>query len=183
MKEASRAFERDRFVDAQRILRPLAQRNPGTAAVRELYGLTLYRLGRWRDAIRQLEAFRSLTGSTDQHPVLADSYRALGRYTEVEELWGDLRERSPAAELVAEGRIVAAGALADQDRLADAIRLLEPAVRPTRRTRPHHLRLAYALADLYERAGDVPRARQLFMRVASVDPELADVGERIRALG
>ena len=33
---------------------------------------------------------------------------------------------------------------------------------PTKRPQEHHLRVTYALADLYERAGDVPKARQLF---------------------
>jgi len=186
LRDATRAYDRERYQDAKRVLGPLARRVPGAAAVRELHGLTLYRLGRWREAVKELEAFRSLTGSTEQHPVLADSYRALGRYTEVDELWRELREQSPSAELVAEGRIVAAGALADQDRVADAIRLLEQATKRAgkapRHARPHHLRLWYALADLYERAGDVPRARDLFRRIEAIEPDFADVGRRVRAL-
>jgi tetratricopeptide (TPR) repeat protein len=98
--EAARAYERDRYRDALKILRPLLDQVPGSAAVRELNGLTLYRLGRWRDAIKELEAFRGLTGSLDQHPTLADCYRALKRWREVEELWEELREASPSAELV-----------------------------------------------------------------------------------
>ncbi|HTX63621.1 MAG TPA: tetratricopeptide repeat protein, partial [Acidimicrobiales bacterium] len=46
-----------------------------------------------------------------------------------------------------------------------------------------HLRQWYALADLYERAGDLPRARELFERVARVDHEAYDVLERLDALG
>lgn len=182
LKDASTAFRRERYEEARRILRQLAEQAPGAAPVRELYGLTLYRLGRWAQAKRELEAFRTQTGSTEQHPVLADCYRALGQYAEVEELWDELREASPSAELVAEGRIVAAGALADQGRLDDAIRLLEAAAKPTRRPKLHHLRLAYASADLYERAGDLPRARELFRLVATNDPDFVDVQARLRAL-
>jgi tetratricopeptide (TPR) repeat protein len=182
LKDASDAFRRERYEDARRILRPLAQQAPGASSVRELYGLTLYRLGRWAQAQRELEAFRAQTNSTEQHPVLADCYRALGRYAEVEELWEELREASPSAELVAEGRIVAAGALADQGRLDDAITLLSAASKPTKRPMLHHLRMAYALADLYERAGDLPRARELFVRVAASDPDFVDVQARLRAL-
>lgn len=182
LKDASTAFRRERYEEARRILRQLAEQAPGASSVRELYGLTLYRLGRWAQAKRELEAFRTQTGSTEQHPVLADCYRALGRYAEVEELWDELREASPSAELVAEGRIVAAGALADQGRLDDAIRLLEAAAKPTRRPKLHHLRLAYASADLYERAGDLPRARELFGLVATNDPDFVDVQARLRAL-
>jgi hypothetical protein len=60
--------------------------------------------------------------------------------------------------------------------------MLEAAARPTRRPRDHNLRLWYALADLYERAGDVPRARELFGRVAKADREFADVAERLAGL-
>jgi hypothetical protein len=182
LAEAGRAFSRERYGDAQRLLRPLAKQAPGAPAVRELYGLTLYRLGRWRDAIRELEQFRLLTGSTEQHPVLADCYRALGRYTEVDDLWHELREASPSAALVAEGRIVMAGSLADQDRLADAIRVMEQGVKFPKRPRDHHLRMWYALADLYERAGDLVRSRQLFERVIATDPDFADAATRLRAL-
>jgi hypothetical protein len=46
----------------------------------------------------------------------------------------------------------------------------------------HHLRMAYALADLYERAGDLPKARELFGRVAASDEDFVDVQARLRAL-
>jgi tetratricopeptide (TPR) repeat protein len=93
-----------------------------------------------------------------------------------------LRQASPSAELVTEGRIVAAGSLADRGDLAGAIRLLEKARLDVRRPRPHHLRLWYALADLYERAGDVPKARQLFRRVLDHDRAFFDVAERAQTL-
>lgn len=183
LRDAAHAFERDRFEEARTLLRPLADAAPQAATVRELYGLTLYRLGRWPDATRELEAFRSLTGSTEQHPVLADCYRAQGRHREVEDLWDDLREASPAADLVAEGRIVMAGSLADRHRLHDAITLLERSQRGVKRPKVHHLRQAYALADLYERAGDIARARELFRWVADHEPDFADAAERAGALG
>jgi tetratricopeptide (TPR) repeat protein len=182
LKDASRAFRRDRYEEARKILRPLAERAPTAVSVRELLGLTYYRLGKWKQATTELEAFRELSGSTEQHPVLADCYRALGRHAAVAELWEELRAVSPSAPLVAEGRIVYAGSLADQGRLTDAIGVLEAAKRPAKRPQEHHLRLAYALADLYERAGDVPKARQLFTVVASGDPDLGDVAARLRAL-
>jgi tetratricopeptide (TPR) repeat protein len=150
--------------------------------VRELLGLSHYRLGRWKQAVVELEAFRELTTTTEQHPVLADCYRALGRHAKVAELWEELRDVSPSAPLVAEGRIVYAGSLADQGRLADAISVLEASKPPSKRPKEHHLRVAYALADLYERAGDLPKARQLFGVVAAADPDLGDVAARLRAL-
>jgi tetratricopeptide (TPR) repeat protein len=184
LAEASRAFERERFIEARSLLKTLSQRAPGSPAVRELYGLTLYRLGQWRTAMRELEAFAAMTGSTEQHPVLADCARALKQWSRVEELWDELKAASPAPELVAEGRIVAAGALADRGRLREAIELLEPAATKTpKKPREHHLRLLYALADLRERAGDVPAARTLFRRLQSAAPDFADINQRVRALG
>lgn len=179
--EAARAFANERFEDTRRILTPIAKDAPGASVVRELLGLTLYQLGRWRPAAKELEAFRELTGSFEQNPVLADCYRAVGRHTDAEALWDQLREASPSAELVAEGRIVAAGSRADRGRMDDAIRLLESAPRG-KKVREHHLRTAYALADLRERAGDVSRARELFGWIVSIEPAFADAGPRRDAL-
>ena len=123
--EATRAYERDRYEEARRVLKPLADEAPASAAVRELFGLTLYRMGRWRDAIKQLEAFHALSGSFDQHPTRMDCYRALGRHAQVDELWLDLGEASPSAELMTEGRIVKAGSLADRGDLGEAVRTLD----------------------------------------------------------
>jgi tetratricopeptide (TPR) repeat protein len=139
-------------------------------------------LGQWQEAARQLEAYRTQTGSFDQHPVLADCYRALHRYPDAEALWDELRLASPDGDLVAEGRIVAAGCQADRGDLQGAIATLERSAKRVEHPRDRHIRQWYTLADLYERAGDLPRARELFGRIASVDPDAFDVGPRLRAL-
>jgi tetratricopeptide (TPR) repeat protein len=180
---AARALDRGYERDALRILRPLRDAHPGAADVRELLGLAQYRLGRWAAAAKELEAYISLTRSTEEHPVLMDCARAQGRYKKVDELWEELRAVSPGADIVTEGRIVAAGSLADQGRLAEAIHLLERGPATPRRIGFHHLRLWYALADLQERAGNLPAARTLFRRVSAQDPAFADVAERLAGLG
>jgi len=50
------------------------------------------------------------------------------------------------------------------------------------RLKDHTVRLWYALADLEERVGNVPRARALFEQVRQFDAEFADVAERLAAL-
>ncbi|MGI9603446.1 MAG: tetratricopeptide repeat protein [Acidimicrobiales bacterium] len=180
--EASQSFARERFQDARRQLAPAVRTVPDVPEVAELQGLIQYRLGNWKAASDQLERFRTLSGTTEQHPVLADCYRALGRYADVEELWDELRAASPSADLVTEGRIVAAGALADQDRLPEALALLEKGWNRPKRPKPHHLRRAYALADLYERNGRAPRARELFRWIETNEPGFADVHQRVAAL-
>ena len=179
---AARAFRAERFKEALPLLTRLARDAPEVADVRELHGLVLYRMGRFKAAMAELEYFRELSGSTEQHPVLADCHRALGRWADVEALWKELGAASPSAELVTEGRLVLAGAKADRGELPAAIRVLEQGWRLPSRPRAHHLRRAYALADLYERAGRSPRARELFRWVETHDPQLADVSQRVRAL-
>jgi tetratricopeptide (TPR) repeat protein len=182
LEDATRAYTADRYQDALRILRRLAAQAPDSGPVKELLGLTFYRLGRWPLALRELDAHRQLTGSYDQYPVIADCYRALHRYAEAEETWTELRLASPSPEVMAEGRLVAAGSMADRGDLNGAVKLLEPTLR---RAKPKalHLRQWYALADLYERAGELPRARDLFSRIVAADPDAYDVRQRLLALG
>lgn len=183
LAQATEAYARDRYQEARSILRPLAHELPGVASVRELYGLVLYRMGSWKAALKELLEAASLGGSVDQHPVIADCYRALGRHRKVEQTWDELRRGGASAEVMAEGRLVMAGDLADQGKLDEAIELLQSAAgRELRRPRLDHLRQWYALADLYERSGDIPRARSFFMRVAGHDPEYADIEHRLRSL-
>ena len=182
LARGARALDRGYEQEALRFLRPYREPHPDSADLRELLGVTYYRLGRWSLAQKELEAYIALTGSTEQHPVLMDCARALGRFKRVETLWEELRRVSPGAEIVTEGRIVAAGALADQGQLDQAIKLLERAPASQKRILPHHLRLWYALADLQERAGDIPAARALFRKVSAQDPSFVDVAERLAAL-
>jgi tetratricopeptide (TPR) repeat protein len=182
LMKAADAYSRDHEREALRLLRPLRDALPDAPSVRELLGLTHYRLGHYPAATKELEAFTNLSGSVEQHPVLMDSYRAQRRWRKVDERWRELTAASPGADLVTEGRIVTAGALADRGRLDDAIALLARADRKIDKAKPHHLRLWYALADLEERAGNVPRARGLFDRVRREDASFADVAERLAAL-
>jgi tetratricopeptide (TPR) repeat protein len=181
--QAADAYQHDREREALRILRPLRDRLPDAPSVRELTGLAQYRLGNYNAASKELEAYVGLTDAVDQHPVLMDCYRAQRRWKKVDEAWEELAAVSPAAELVAEGRIVYAGSLADRGRLRDALEVLRKKAAPVRSPREHHLRLWYALADLEERAGNLATARDLFDRVRIADPSFADVAERRAALG
>jgi len=178
----ARALDRGYEAEALRMLRPWREPYPDSAELRELLGVTYYRLGRWALAQKELDAFAGLTDSTDQHPVLMDVARALGRYKRVDQLWEELRAVSPGAEIVTEGRIVYAGALADQGKLGEAIKVLERAPAGPKRILPHHLRLWYALADLHERAGDIPAARGLFRKISAQDPSFVDVAGRLAGL-
>jgi tetratricopeptide (TPR) repeat protein len=179
------AYERGRFQDALRAIKPVTEEAPSVPAVRELAGLAAYRAGRWREATRHLEAFGQLSDATEYLPVLMDCARALHKQKKVADLWAELRHRSPEADVLAEGRIVAAASLADQGDLKGAIAMLATAgaTKALRNPSDRHVRQWYLLADLYERAGDVPRAREFFERVLRADPGAYDVEDRLRGLG
>ena len=57
LAEASHAYDRERYPEAFRLVRPLVDAASESAAVRELYGLTLYRMERWALAARELYAY------------------------------------------------------------------------------------------------------------------------------
>ena len=181
--DAAEDFLAERFGDVEKVLAPLAKQHPQIPEVQELYGLTLYRLGKWRPAITALEMFGILTGDVDQLPVLADCHRALGRHGETRSIWDELRAAGPDAPTMTEGRIVMSGSMADQGDLQGAIRLLEQGSVRSKSPKEHHLRLWYALADLYERAGERQRARRGFDRIEATEPGYGDVSARIRSLG
>jgi len=182
MANAAMAYERDRYQDALSALKPVLDAAPHSASVRKLHGLILYRLGRWRAAAKELREFHALSGSYDQHPVIADCERALGRPDRVRSLWDEIRRAGVDREVLVEGRLVMAGTLADEGKFEEAIELLRPEGKLRRNPDLAHLRQWYALADLYERAGDLPRARELFARVAQAAPDLLDAPERLAAL-
>jgi tetratricopeptide (TPR) repeat protein len=185
MEKAVAAYERGRYQDALRYGNELVREVPSVPAVRRIAGFAAYRVGRWRDASRHLGAYIEMSDDPDAFPALMDTLRALGRHAKVTAAWTDLRQRSPDADVLAEARMVAAGSLADRGMLPEAIELLASAgaARALRNPSERHLRQWYALADLYERAGDLPRARELFERVAHVDVEAYDVLDRLDALG
>ncbi len=114
-----------------------------------------------------------------------DCQRALHKPKKVAELWSELRQSSPEPDVLAEGRIVAAASLADTGDLNGAIAMLATAgaAKALRNPSDRHIRQWYLLADLYERAGDLPRAREYFERVRRADPDAYDVADRLRGLG
>ena len=183
LASAAEALDRGRYADARRMVQPVLKHLPRLAFAHEISGLCWYGLGEWRKAVTELELARGLDGTVNHHAVLADCYRALKRYHVVDELWTELRAASPAPALLAEGRIVAAGALSDQGDLAGALRTMAKALELPKRPKDYHLRQWYVVADLFDRSGDVIKARRYFALIAEADPHFADIAERLKTLG
>ncbi len=180
--EAAGAFAEGDYETAARLGEQAKHIALRAASVRELLGLALYRLGRWKEAARELSSFRRLVGSTEQNPVIADCYRAMHRPERALELCDEVDELSVGPEVRFEARIVAAGALTDLGRTEEAIRTLESLPLEPEIVEEHHLRAWYALGDLLERRGRFTQARSMFEAVADADPELTDASERIARL-
>ena len=185
MGKAAEAYERHRFEEASRLASRLAETVPEVTAVRELAGLAAYRSGLFGPASKHLEAYRLQSQEPGYLPLEMDAERARGRRRRVEELFEELRSESPDPDTLAEGRIVLAASFADRGKTAEAIELLESngAGKPRRNPGERHLRQWYLLGDLYDKSGDVPRARGFFEMVARVDATAYDVPDRLRDLG
>ena len=178
------AYEHGRYLD--RAARHQARRRRGTergcraraGRVRRLPG------GKWRDAVKHLEAHELLTDSAEHIPILMDCQRALHKPKKVADLWTKLRQSSPDRTCWPRAgswprRLWPTAGICRVPSPCSPSGGIESTAQPLNR----HIRQWYLLADLYERAGDVPRARELFERVLRVDREAYDVAERWAALG
>ena len=180
--DAAAAYAAEDYEEAIRLGEQAKHIALRSASARELLGLAYYQEQRWEDAVRELSAFRRLSGSTAQNPILADCYRARGKPERAIELCDEIDAREVEPEVVFEGAIVAAGALADLRRVDEAIRRLEALELAPAVARDHHLRAWYALGDLLERRGRFTQAREWFEAVAAADPEATDAPARASRL-
>lgn len=185
LTRAAEAYDRKRYEEALRLGRVVADATPGVAAVRELTGLAAYRAERWAMAKIHLRAYFTITEDPEHLPLVMDADRANHRYRAVEKTFEELQASEPTAEVLAEGRIVMAATLADQQHFEEAIDLLikAGAAKNLRNPSYRHVRLWYALADVYDRAGDTAAARELFARIVLAEPDAYDATERLKELG
>ena len=185
LTRAAEAYDRKRYEEALRLGRVVSDAVPGVAPVRELTGLAAYRADRWSMAKIHLRAHFSVTGDPEHLPLVMDCDRANHRYRAVEKTFGELEESEPTAEVLVEGRIVMASAWADQRMYQEAIELLTKAggTKQLRNPSFRHVRLWYALADIFDRAGDTASARELFARVVIAEPDAYDARSRLADLG
>ncbi len=145
----------------------------------------------WRSTARsggrrrssELKAYRRFSGRADQNHVIADCLRALGRPREAVPLAEEeLRAKVPN-EAKAEAVIVAASALADQGRFAEALAFLGRARTSADVAEAYTLRLWYVRGDILARAGRREEAAAEFRKIMRHDAAAFDVAERLAELG
>ena len=157
--------------------------SPRSGSVREVLGLALYGQGRFQEAIKELKAYKRISGRNDQNHVIADSLRGVGRPLEAIPLADEaLRDRLVANEAKAEAVIVAASALADEGRYAEALAFLGRARTRADVAEPYTLRLWYVKGDILERAGRPSDAAAEFRKVVRHDASAFDAAERLARL-
>jgi tetratricopeptide (TPR) repeat protein len=183
LERAVGALEAGRAIDAERAAAEAKGLAPRSGAVREVLGLALYRRGRFREALRELQAYRRLTGRVDQNHLIADAHRALGA---PEKAVQAAREALGPARLPAEARaeaaVVGGAALADLGRFEEALTLLRRVDRGDQVAREHDLRVWYVIADVLERSGRRRDAARAFRRILDHDPGAFDAAERLARL-
>ena len=185
LTKAAEGYDRKRYEEALRLGRIVSDAVPGVAPVRELTGLAAYRAERWNMAKIHLRAHFAITGDTEHLPLVMDCDRANRRFRAVEKTYEEVGENESTADVLAESRIVMASSLADQQRYVEAIDLLvrAGATKILRNPAYRHVRLWYALADIFDRSGDQVSARELFARVVVADPDAYDAQSRLDELG
>jgi tetratricopeptide (TPR) repeat protein len=162
--------------------RKAKERSPRSPSVREVLGLALYGQERWRDALTEMKAYRRMTGNADQNHIIADCLRALGKPQEAVPLAEEELRAKVSNEVKAEAVIVAASALADQGRFAEALAFLGRAKTRADVAEDYTLRLWYVRADILARAGRTDEAAAEFRKVLRHDATAFDAAERLAAL-
>ncbi len=163
---------------------PLVRELPQVAAVHEVNGLATYRTGRWRQAAQSLELARQLKPDPTLLPVLADCYRALKRWDDVDTVWRDVKAASPPHDVMAEARIVVASSYADRGdlRRGDRTDGASAAGRPS-----GSARTTFASGTCWPTSTTAPATRCRrhvgSSRSHPVNRTFADVRDRLRALG
>lgn len=181
----SAAIDEERPDVAVEVLAWAKAEAPRISAIREAYGIALYHLDDFAAALTELQAYRRLTGRTDQNHVIADCFRGLGRAVEqvAEVAEALVRDDTAPIDRRTEAAIVWAAAVADQGDPSGGRAVLRRFLdRNDVGEGDHALRLRYLAADLAERVGDRDEARNGFASIAAVDPDRFDVAQRLAAL-
>ena len=180
--DAAAAYAAEDWPEAIRLAEQAKHIALRSLAARELLGLAFYQSGQYKAAASELSAFRRISGTTEQNPVIADCYRALNRPDKALELCDEIDAETVSDPIFYEGAIVAAGALAEMGKLDEAIARLEALDLKPAVAQEHHLRAWYVLGDILERRGRFTQAREWFDAVAGSDPEITDAAERSERL-
>lgn len=179
--EAADAFAEGRFPKAYGRLIKAKELSNRTPTIRELLGLTAYRMERWDDALKELRTYRRLAGDTTHMAVEMDCLRALGRNRDVEKTWDMFMELGGRPASNGEIRVVFGSYLLDQGEPRRAWSITNPG-RLGAEPAEWDLRQWYVAARAAAALGDVKTARQLVEAIEGHElafPGLSELHEEI----
>jgi tetratricopeptide (TPR) repeat protein len=156
---------------------------PRSASVREVLGLALYGMDRYREALTEMQAYRRMSGRADQNHIIADCLRAVGRPDRAVPLAEEaLAARGVPLQAKTEAVIVAASALADQGKFDQALGLLRRIRTRDDVAGPEVVRVWYVTGDILAKAGRPQEAVREFRKIMRHDAAAFDVAERLAQL-
>lgn len=155
---------------------------PRSSSVREVLALGLYEQERYREALTEMQAYKRVTGRSDQNHIIADCYRALGQPQKAVQFADEAVRGRVSDESRAEAVVVGAAALADMGKIDQALAMLHRFSTKTDVGREYDLRVWYVTGDILERAGRPADAAVEFRKIVRHDSGAFDAAERLAAL-
>ena len=182
LESAAEAFASGKHGKAIEHAERAKEASPSNATIREILALSLYRLGRWEPALKELRTFRRIAGETTHMPVEMDCLRALDRPGDVEKAWSDLKHLGGRPDTFREARVVYGSHLLDAGRPKDAWAIVNP---KRLEGHPHEaeLRQWYVAARVATHLGDSESAAQIISAITAADPAFPGLDELEAAIG
>jgi len=182
LEAAANAFADARYGKAAELAERAKAGSSANATIREVLALSLYRLGRWEDALRELRSFRRIAGETTHLPVEMDCLRALERPDDVDKAWLELKHLGGRPDTFREARVVYGSFLLDAGRPQEAWRVANPK-RIEKNPNEAELRQWYVAARVATHLGDSDSARQMLTAITAADPAFPGLDELDAAIG
>lgn len=176
LSEAASEFADGQFASAHRKLVKAKEMSSRAAPIRELLGLTAYRMERWDEALRELRTFRRLAGDTTHMPVEIDALRGLRRPADVHKAWELFLELGGSPATDAEARVVYGSFLIDEGQPRAAWQVTKPK-RLTKDAKPFERRRWYVAARAAALLGDIDTANQIARALDEADPDMVGLQE------
>ncbi len=182
LQEAAYAFAAAKYRQAIPKLEEAKKLATSVATIRELLGLSYYRIGEWESTLKEMRAFRRLAGETTHMAVELDVLRALGRKEDVEKTWRLFKELGGDTWAKSEAKVVYGSFLLEEGRAREAWKIVKPD-RLVADAAEHTLREWYVAARVAATLGDSETALKLVKAIEKRDVAFPGIEELYGEIG
>ncbi len=179
--EASAAMADSRYHAAVKHAKVAKNLSPQDATIREILGLSAYRIGDWDTALSELRAYRRMAGEAVHLPIEMDVLRAMNRDRDVAKTWETLEKADVPPAVWKEGKVVYASYLLEQGNAAAAWDLTGPD-RVGANANESDLRVWYVAARAAAHTGETDTARRIADAIVLNDPSFPGLDELDREI-